>query len=113
MHGREGKRKGLSQVKATGGAAAHVLMTADRKTKNSRVMDVTLHAGALEQMVPRGQSVCSMDEQAKSGKLSQLWKNLPPHSHTHTHTHIMGPLQFWKSTDLLSVTTRSSCFLSQ
>ena len=87
MLGGEGKRKGLSQVKATGGAAAHVLMTADRKTKNSRVMDSILHAGALEQMVPRGQSVCSMDEQAKSGKLSQLWKNLPPHSYTHTHTH--------------------------
>ena len=92
MLGGEGKRKGLRQVKATGGAAAHVLMTADWKTKNSRVMDSILHAGALEQMVPRGQSVCSMDEQVKSGKLSQLWKILPPHSYTHTH--ITEPLQF-------------------
>ena len=62
-------------------------MTARQKAKDSWLMDGILQASALEQMVPRGQPVCSMDEQVKFGKLSQLWKNLLPHSYTHTHTH--------------------------
>ena len=99
-------------MKATGGATAHALMTAHRKTKDNWVMDGILHASALEQMGPRSQPVSSTYEQVKFGKLSQLWKNLPPHSYTHTHTHIMGPLQFWKPADLLSVTIRFSCLLA-
>ena len=79
-------------MKATGGATAHALMTAHRKTKDNWVMDGILHASALEQMGPRSQSVSSTYEQVKFGKLSQLWKNLPPHSYTHTHTHTLWGL---------------------
>ena len=56
-------------MKATGGATAHALMTAHRKTKDNWVMDGILHASALEQMGPRSQSVSSTYEQVKFGKL--------------------------------------------